>query len=133
MGYTNTVTPSATNNILKFVEQELTPRHLVPEGFLSADDLVESFRREIPDADSLLEIARKDIADNYYSDINSFTSLRLKAGLSQRKLSAIVGTSQAHISKIEQGKNDPTLSTLRKLASAMQITIAELTEVMPVK
>ncbi|MEM2688695.1 MAG: CBS domain-containing protein [Candidatus Bathyarchaeia archaeon] len=41
--------------------------------------------------------------------------LRLEAKLTQKKLAELVGVSQAHIAKIEQGKVDPRLSTVNKI------------------
>lgn len=41
--------------------------------------------------------------------------LRLEAKLTQKKLAELVGVSQAHIAKIEQGKVDPRLSTINKI------------------
>jgi len=120
-----------SDNIVKFVESDITPKNIIPTGFMSVDRLVESFSRDIPDGEELLINARKDIANVFYEGINTFTSIRLRSGLSQRKLSKLVGTSQAHISKIEHGKNDPTLSTLRKLAAALGVSIEELDAAMP--
>lgn len=44
---------------------------------------------------------------------------RQKAGLSQQELSRITGITQADISKIENGKGNPSLNTLRKLARGL--------------
>ncbi|MCK4313359.1 helix-turn-helix domain-containing protein, partial [Candidatus Bathyarchaeota archaeon] len=41
--------------------------------------------------------------------------LRIKAGLTQKRLAELAGVSQAHIAKIEQGKVDPRLSTVNKV------------------
>ncbi|MGB9959203.1 MAG: CBS domain-containing protein [Candidatus Bathyarchaeales archaeon] len=45
--------------------------------------------------------------------------LRLEAKLTQKKLAEIVGVSQAHIAKIEQGKVDPRLSTVNKILQVL--------------
>jgi predicted transcriptional regulator len=41
--------------------------------------------------------------------------LRIEAKLTQKRLAELVGVSQAHIAKIEQGKVDPRLSTVNKI------------------
>lgn len=46
--------------------------------------------------------------------------LRTKAGLTQKKLAALVGVSQAHIAKIERGKVDPRLSTVNKVLHVLE-------------
>ena len=51
---------------------------------------------------------------------------REKKGISQRELSRTSGVIQAEISKIEQGKGNPTISTLQKLAKALGRTVASL-------
>ena len=53
---------------------------------------------------------------------------REKASLSQRELAKISGVMQAEISKIEQGRGNPTLLTLQKLAKSLGVTIASLLE-----
>jgi predicted transcriptional regulator len=42
-------------------------------------------------------------------------TMRIEAGLTQSKLAALVGVSQAHIAKIEGEKVDPRLSTVNKI------------------
>ncbi|MEM2355857.1 MAG: helix-turn-helix domain-containing protein, partial [Candidatus Bathyarchaeia archaeon] len=42
---------------------------------------------------------------------STIKKLRLEAKLTQKKLAELVGVSQAHIAKIEQGRVDPRLST----------------------
>ncbi len=51
---------------------------------------------------------------------------REEKGISQRQLSRSSGVIQAEISKIEQGKGNPTVSTLQKLAKALGRTVASL-------
>jgi len=45
--------------------------------------------------------------------------LRIEAGLTQKGLAELVGVSQAHIAKIEQGKVDPRLSTVNKILQVL--------------
>ena len=51
---------------------------------------------------------------------------REEKGISQRGLSKSSGVIQAEISKIEQGKGNPTLLTIQKLAKSLGITMASL-------
>ena len=53
--------------------------------------------------------------------ITGFTlrKLRTEAKLTQKKLAELVGVSQAHIAKIEQGKVDPRLSTVNKILKVL--------------
>lgn len=51
---------------------------------------------------------------------SSIRELRIKAGLTQKALAALVGVSQAHIAKIEQGKVDPRLSTVNRILSVLK-------------
>ncbi|MEM1563371.1 MAG: CBS domain-containing protein [Candidatus Bathyarchaeia archaeon] len=45
--------------------------------------------------------------------------LRIEARLTQKRLAELVGVSQAHIAKIEQGKVDPRLSTVNKILKVL--------------
>ena len=50
---------------------------------------------------------------------STIKKLRLEARLTQKKLAELVGVSQAHIAKIEQGKVDPRLSTINKILKVL--------------
>ena len=49
----------------------------------------------------------------------SIKKLRKQARLTQKKLAELVGVSQAHIAKIEEGKVDPRLSTINKILQVL--------------
>ncbi len=51
---------------------------------------------------------------------SSIRELRIKAGLTQKTLAALVGVSQAHIAKIEQGKVDPRFSTVNRILGVLK-------------
>lgn len=52
--------------------------------------------------------------------------LRELKGLSQQDLAAKCNFEKSNMSRLEAGKVNPTLSTLEKVASAMEINIIEL-------
>lgn len=52
--------------------------------------------------------------------------LRLKKELSQGDLAEVLNVDRAYISNIENGRMNPTLSTLEKIAGALGISGSEL-------
>jgi transcriptional regulator with XRE-family HTH domain len=57
---------------------------------------------------------------------NSIRSLRLRNGLSQRQLALRMAVPRTYVSKIENEKATPTLSSLERLAKALEVTVPEL-------
>lgn len=53
-------------------------------------------------------------------------SLRADRGLTQAALAQRAGVTLGYIGKLETGHYDPQLSTLKKLAKALRVSIAEL-------
>src|SRR5206468_2156891 len=56
----------------------------------------------------------------------SIRSLRLRNGLSQRQLAGRMQVPRTYVSKIENEKATPTLSSLQRLATALEVTIPDL-------
>jgi len=52
--------------------------------------------------------------------------IRARRGVSLRALKAASGVAVSALAKFEAGQGDPQLSTLRKLAKALNVTVAEL-------
>jgi transcriptional regulator with XRE-family HTH domain len=52
--------------------------------------------------------------------------LRQKSGLSQRQLALRMSVPRTYVSKIENEKAVPTLSSLERLASALEVGVADL-------
>jgi len=52
--------------------------------------------------------------------------LRQRNGLSQRQLAARMGVPRTYVSKIENQKATPTLSSLERLATALEVSIPDL-------
>lgn len=55
-------------------------------------------------------------------------ALREKAGMSQQELADTAELSKITIQRIENAKNDPTLSTLCAIAGALNIPLKKLTD-----
>src|SRR5438067_3355730 len=56
----------------------------------------------------------------------SIRSLRLRGGLSQRQLELRMIVPRTYVSKIENEKATPTLSSLERLARALEVTVPDL-------
>jgi transcriptional regulator with XRE-family HTH domain len=53
-------------------------------------------------------------------------ALREKRGLSQQALADKAGLSRTYLARLETARQDPTLSTLEKLAKALKVKLPEL-------
>lgn len=53
-------------------------------------------------------------------------SLRLRSGLSQRQLALRMQVPRTYVSKIENEKATPTLSSLQRLATALEVSVPDL-------
>ena len=56
--------------------------------------------------------------------------LRIARGLTQPEIAAHVGTSASNISDLERGIKVPTLTTVARLAEALDCNVSELVEVL---
>jgi transcriptional regulator with XRE-family HTH domain len=52
--------------------------------------------------------------------------LRHEAGLTQEELGSRAGVQMADVSRYESGNRDPRISTVARLAAALEVPIAEL-------
>jgi transcriptional regulator with XRE-family HTH domain len=57
---------------------------------------------------------------------SSIRSMRLRNGLSQRQLALRMSVPRTYVSKIENEKATPTLSSLERLARALEVTVPDL-------
>lgn len=53
---------------------------------------------------------------------------RKKAGLTQKKLADILGTSQQNLAQYENGKRKPKIETLKRIASALGVEVEDLAD-----
>ena len=52
--------------------------------------------------------------------------IRIKKGISQGEISRILKVDKSFVSNIENGKTNPTLSTIAKIAQAVGVSVGEL-------
>jgi transcriptional regulator with XRE-family HTH domain len=53
-------------------------------------------------------------------------NIRKAKGLSQKEVITTIGMGSAQYSRIENGKTDPSVTTLEKIATALGVTLSEL-------
>lgn len=75
-------------------------------------------------------MAKKLIKDRYKKELlkigTRIQKIRLSKELSQKRLSVYSEVPYANISNIEQGRVNPTISTLIALAEALEVDVKEL-------
>jgi transcriptional regulator with XRE-family HTH domain len=54
--------------------------------------------------------------------------LRDERGLSQRMLAEKAGFSREYLARLETGRQDPTLSTLEKIAKALKVRVGTIVD-----
>lgn len=107
----------------------VNPAEILParEKISSIDSFISELTADLDLAEEM-KSARAWVADNFYDEATTLKSLRLKAGLSQAQLAKALETSQPQVAKLEKGGVDPQLSTLKKLASALGVSIDQVAE-----
>lgn len=93
-------------------------------GSLNIDDYVAQLERDPEWADELKH-ARQELAGQL-DGVRTLAAMRLARGLSQRELAERVGASQPQVARLEQGKGNPEVATLRKLARELGVRIDEV-------
>lgn len=68
---------------------------------------------------------RRDLA-SWIDGKTTLRSLRLAAGFSQEQLAAAMETSQPQIARLESGRQDLSLSTMRRLAKALNVDVHQI-------
>jgi DNA-binding XRE family transcriptional regulator len=101
----------------------LPAKSLAIEGAIDIDDLVAELESHSDESAKSIAKGRKWVAENFYAGQESVAHFRLQKGWSQAELARRAETSQPYIARLEQGRVDPQISTARKIANALGITI----------
>ncbi|MHB1587725.1 MAG: helix-turn-helix transcriptional regulator [Acidiferrobacteraceae bacterium] len=122
----NNLPSAASGGVVKFANFD-SPQHVASDGFVAIDDLIA--QRESDDTKRrALQEARAWLAAkiNGQSGNKSIAQMRLDKGWSQRRLAEALGTSQPHVARIESGREDVRLSTMERLATALDVTVEDI-------
>jgi len=110
--------PSTTGGNVTFAE--FTAQRPIPLPNTVSLELLMQESEADPIKAKYLSDARKELSDALYEEEpKTLSVLRLAAGLSQVQLARLVGTSQPHLARIEQGKNDPGTDMVARIATAL--------------
>lgn len=85
---------------------------------------VEDFRRKMASGDE--ELVPSEIVERILNGANRIRVWREYRGLTSKALAEKAGLAQGFVSQIETGKREGTVETLRKIASALSLTIDDL-------
>lgn len=97
----------------------------LPEGFVSLDSVVDGFEADAAGRKAMTE-ARQFIGAELYKDqVPRLATYRLEKGWSQKRLADELGTSQSYIARLETGRSDPQMSTVRRICLALGISLDE--------
>ena len=67
--------------------------------------------------------AEYDVLGPEYEVVKTIIRERMKRGWSQTQLAEAIGSRQPVISRLEQGNGNPSLSTLQKVAKALNLSL----------
>lgn len=97
------------------------PEKISP-SFSGFSELLSAIENNVDEAKKLGD-ARKWVGENFYAEGPTLASLRLAAGLSQKKLAELCGIDQPHVSRYESGKHEPSISLANGLATALGVSL----------
>lgn len=119
--------PTSTARVV-YAKFPVSPKPQTLPSAINIDDLVAELEQS-PEAAESIAKGRQWVAKNFYNDQSpSIAQLRLQKGWSQAELAKRTDTSQPHIARLELGRVDPQVSTLKKLAKALDVSIATVVQ-----
>lgn len=103
----------------------------LPAGFGRLDDLLDELEND-PSLVDGLSGARKEVAALQLGRGTCIlATFRLAQGLSQSDLATKLSTSQAAVSRLESGQQEPRLSMLRRLSEVLHVDLNTLGKALP--
>lgn len=120
-------TSTAPNQVL-YVEFPIPAKPPILSGGIDIDDLVAEIEQSTEAAEAIAK-GRQWVAKSFYSSQpSSIALLRLQKGWSQAELAKRASTSQSYIARLELGNVDPQVSTVIKIAKALDVSVMSVVE-----
>lgn len=107
------------------VVDQSRPREQILPNHVSIED-IEARLANVPGFKAELVSARQWVADALYPNTQTLRTLRLARGLTQTMLARMIGTSQPHLARMENGQGDIMRETMRRLCDALQVDMNTL-------
>ncbi len=95
----------------------------LPKGFSDIDDVISGLEEDPRIAADLVRGRQELLAILPAGSLRGLAAIRLEKGFSQKQLAEAIGTKQPQVSRIEAGHCDPQLSTLKKIADALNVSL----------
>lgn len=114
-------TSTARGNVF-YAEFSVPPKPLFLPSAIDIDDLVAELEHSA-DNEKAISQGRKWVAETFYAERTSVARLRLLKGWSQAEFARRAETSQPYIARLELGNVDPQISTVKKLAKVLGISL----------
>lgn len=112
-----------SKGLVIFKEFSAPPKPLAVPGAIDIDDLVAEFESQSTENAEAIAQGRQWVAETFYADRPGIAQLRLHKGWSQAELAKRAETSQSYIARLELGQTDPQISTARKIAKTLGVSI----------
>lgn len=120
-------TPSPTTSPIHVVRVSPLPAQ---DTSSSIDDFIADLCAEDPRLEATIEEGTRWLGRTYFADVESIKALRLRAGLSQAMLAQRMGTSQPQVARLEKGEVDAGISTVARLADALDESPVRVFEIL---
>lgn len=119
---------STTPGQVIYLEFPIPAKPPILSGAIDIDDLVAELEQSDEAAEAIAK-GRQWVAKSFYrGQPSSIAQLRLKKGWSQAELAKRASTSQSYIARLELGNVDPQVSTVIKIAKALDLPVAAVVE-----
>jgi ribosome-binding protein aMBF1 (putative translation factor) len=121
------ISATAPSNAVRYLINPVERQPAQRDGSTDINDLVRRHEEQPGRLEAIRRARRRLSEENVAADgRRTLQSLRLSKGLSQTQLAGLVGTTQSHIARIEAGRCDVQVSTLKRLANALEVPPADI-------